>query len=57
MGIRDTVSSTLLNVFGAEPTSVLNLIPIANTVTYALWGLLGAFFFLCWKRKETEMSK
>ena len=54
MGIRDTVSSALLNVFGAEPVEVLNIIPIANTVTMALWAVLGALFLLFWKSRSLE---
>ena len=54
MGIRDTVSSALLNVFGAEPVEVLNIIPIANTLTLALWAVVGAFYLLFWKSRSQE---
>ncbi|MBR6371802.1 MAG: flippase-like domain-containing protein [Victivallales bacterium] len=57
MGIRDTVSSALLNVFGAEPVEVLNIIPIANTLTLALWAVVGAFYLLFWKSRSQESQE
>ena len=56
MGIRDTVSSALLNVFGAQPAEVLNLIPIANTVIFVLWGLLGAVFLVATASSPSQGS-
>ncbi len=52
MGVRDTVSSALLDVFGASPMEALSLIPVMNTLVLVLWSLTGLFFLVMWRRRD-----
>ena len=46
MGIRDTVTSYFLNVFGASPQEAMALIPVTYSLVFVAWAVVGAIFMV-----------
>ena len=54
LGIRDSVTSYFLNVFGASPQEAMALIPVTYSLVYVLWALVGAGFMVTHKGSDLK---
>ena len=52
LGIRDSVTSYFLNVFGASPQEAMALIPVTYSLIYVIWALVGAVFMVTHRGEE-----
>ena len=52
LGIRDSVTSYFLNVFGASPQEAMALIPVTYSLIFVLWALIGAVFMVTHKGSD-----